>query len=344
MSETTPDKSTTPAEADSRASAADAIETVEPVVEPQPRVFAPAPVGPEDMTDTSDLNDALFPAPVAAGSVAHETFVPAMAEPPAGEAPVVPEESAAHREGPAPVSRAVEGESTAHVDAPDPIDSREVLVAPRVIDTPAAVYTPALTVAPQRTADQLPTPIYVQAPTPPTPAGNRGGGILIALLATVAYAALFSVVAFLIVGITSSTVEQAVSAFSGFVVRPVFYIPVIFFFIAFSLLIAIVNRGGWWNYVFFGFLVAVVVYFSYIGGALLTVNAWNYTPREAAQFIGTQWLNPGAIASAIIAREVPIWFGAWIAARGRKVSARNIEARQEYDRLLAEGPQLATSL
>jgi hypothetical protein len=66
------------------------------------------------------------------------------------------------------------------------------------------------------------------------------------------------------------------------------------------------------------------------------------TPTEAAHFIGTQWLNPGAIAAGVVAREVPIWFGAWIAARGRKVTARNIEARQEYDRLIDEGPQLTS--
>jgi len=187
-----------------------------------------------------------------------------------------------------------------------------------------------------------PTPIYVQAPTPPTPAGNRAGGILIALLATVAYALIFAIAAFVISGLTSVTIEQTVNTFSAFVVRPVFYIPVIFFFGAFSLLIAIVNRGGWWAYVLFGFLVAVIVYFSYIGGALLTVQAWTMTPTEAAAFISTQWLNPGAIAAAVVAREVPIWFGAWIAARGRKVTARNIEARQEYDRLINEGPQLTS--
>jgi hypothetical protein len=92
--------------------------------------------------------------------------------------------------------------------------------------------------------------------------------------------------------------------------------------------------------VLFGFLVAVVVYFSYIGGALLTVQAWNFTPQEAVNFISTRWLDPGAIAAAVIAREVPIWAGAWIARRGRAVTARNAEAREEYDRQIAAGPRL----
>jgi hypothetical protein len=38
----------------------------------------------------------------------------------------------------------------------------------------------------------------------------------------------------------------------------------------------------------------------------------------------------------VIAREVAIWFGLAIAARGRRVRARNIQAREQYDRELAE--------
>ena len=187
------------------------------------------------------------------------------------------------------------------------------------------------------------TPIYVQAPTPPKPRGNRGAGVLIALLATLVYAGIYAVVAFIIAGVTSATVETATATFVEFAVRPVFYVPIIFFFLAFSLLIILVNRAGWWSYVLFGFLVAVVVYFSYLGGALLTVQAWSLTPEAAVRFLSSQWLNPGAIAAAVIAREVPIWFGAWISRRGRGVTARNLAARTEYERVLAEGPQLARS-
>jgi hypothetical protein len=192
-------------------------------------------------------------------------------------------------------------------------------------------------------AQQSPTPIYVQAPVPPRAKGNRGAGILIALLATVVYAALFALVVFVIAAVNSASAAGAMTTFSEFVARPVFYVPVIFFFLAFVLLVALINRGGWWAYVLFGFLVAVVVYFSYIGGALLTVQAWTLTPAEAGRFVSTVWLNPAAIAAAVIAREVPIWAGAWIARRGRKVTDRNAAARREYDRLLAEGPQLARS-
>jgi len=214
-------------------------------------------------------------------------------------------------------------------------------VAPEAVIVPATAVIPAPVeqAAPQPVYPSAPqSPIYVQAPVRPADRSNRGPGILIAVLATVVFAALYAVAVLIIAGLTSATMSVAAQTFIEFAVRPVFYVPVIFFFIAFALLIAIVNRGGWWAYVLFGFLVAVVVYFSYIAGALLTVQAWNLTPAEASRFLSTQWLNPAAIAAGVIAREVPIWTGAWIARRGKQVTVRNSEARSEYERLLAEGP------
>lgn len=222
--------------------------------------------------------------------------------------------------------------------------------------TPAAAFQPAPT-AVQPTAQQptavqptavqptqqqfASTPIYVTAPTPPKTLGNRAAGILIGLIATAVFTLVYAGVAFVISASGAVDVADATARFTDFIVLPVFYVPVIFFFLAFALLVAIVNRGGWWAYVLGGFAVAVVVYFSYIGGALLAVQAWNLTPSEATRFITSQWLNPGAIAAAVVAREVPIWFGGWIARRGRSVTAKNVAARQEYERQLAEGPQVA---
>ncbi|RNE59224.1 exosortase/archaeosortase family protein [Cryobacterium tepidiphilum] len=215
---------------------------------------------------------------------------------------------------------------------------------PTIVAAPAATDQDAPAPTSQYPAYQPgPTPqspIYVQAPVAPKKKGNRGIGILIALLATLVYALIYAGVVFLIAAASSASTSAVVANFTDYLVRPVYYVPVIFFFLAFSLLIAIVNRGGWWAYVLFGFLVAVVVYFAYIGGALLTVQAWNLTPQEAANFVRAHWLDPGAIAAAVIAREVPIWAGAWIARRGRAVTARNADARRDYDRAIAEGPQL----
>ena len=225
--------------------------------------------------------------------------------------------------------------TTAPVDAA-PIDYAPDVPADVPDDVPVGV-APAYTPPAQ-------SPIYVQAPTKPKDRSNRGGGILIALLATVVFAVLYAIAAFVIIGVTSATIADTASGFTEFAALPVFYLPVIFFFLAYSALIALVNRGGWWAYVLFGFLVAAVVYFSYIGAAMLGLvldgRSDGLSPAELGSIVSTLWLNPGAIAAGLIAREVPIWAGAWIARRGRRVTARNLEARTEYERLLADGPHL----
>ncbi|TFB96794.1 hypothetical protein E3O42_16790 [Cryobacterium adonitolivorans] len=230
--------------------------------------------------------------------------------------------------------------------------SRDEAVAEQKDYTPTYVPTPAAATTPeaaqptvqqptqQQTQQFAPSPVYVTAPTPPKTRGNRAAGILIGLIATAVFALVYALIAFFISASGAATVSDATARFTEFLVLPVYYVPVIFFFLAFALLVAVLNRAGWWAYVLGGFLVAVVVYFSYIGGALLAVQAWNLTPAEAARFVSTQWLNPGAIAAAIVAREVPIWFGAWISRRGRSVTAKNFAAKAEYERQLAEGPQV----
>ncbi|WP_104135529.1 hypothetical protein [Cryobacterium sp. Y62] len=235
------------------------------------------------------------------------------------------------------------------------IDSEPVVVAsaPLVVGTTGAaaaaapvddVPVDAPAPAAAYTAPAAQSPIYVQAPTKPRLRSNRGGGILIALLATVVFALLYAAAAFIIIGVTSTSVAATVTGFTTFAALPVFYIPILFFFLAYGGLIALVNRGGWWAYVLFGFIVAVIVYFSYIGGALLGLvfdgTANKVGAADLSRFVASLWLNPGAIAAGLIAREIPIWAGAWIARRGRRVTARNLEARTEYERLLADGPHL----
>ncbi|TFW00120.1 hypothetical protein [Orlajensenia leifsoniae] len=226
----------------------------------------------------------------------------------------------------------------------------EPYVSPSTIAAPAAA---AATTAPaQPVVDEAPTvsypndaypaqatPIYVQAPTPPVDKGNRGFGILVGLIATAVFAILYSIVALITAGVFTG--DGAADAFMDFAIRPVFYVPIIAFFGAFALLAAIINRAGWWSWVVGAFFGAVLVYFSYIGASLLTVGAWNLTYDESVAFLANRWFDPLAIGAAVIAREVPIWFGAWIASRGRKVTERNAAARVEYERVLAEGPTLS---
>lgn len=180
------------------------------------------------------------------------------------------------------------------------------------------------------------TPMYVTAPTAPTMRGNRGIGILIDVVATVAYVIVFAAVALGLFALRDP--HTAVNVWERYLQTAGFWTPVVAFFIAELLLILIVNRAGWWSHLLGSFFVGVAVYFAYLGGALLTVQSWTLSQNEVGQFVGTLWTSALTIASAIVAREVSAWFGAWLAARGRRMRERNLQAKQEYERRLAEGP------
>jgi hypothetical protein len=223
--------------------------------------------------------------------------------------------------------------------SPEPVRAQEVRRETGVPETiGAAGAGVAASAAPSAPPPPSPQAIYVQAPAEPKPRGNRGFGVLVGLIATAAFAFLYAGIAYLVI-LSQNPAPDAGRVLLQFLAQPVFWIPVMFFFLAFALLAVALNRAAWWTWAVFGLLAAVIVYFSYIGGALLTVAAWRFTPEEAGDFLSNQWLSPYAIVAAIIARELPIWFGGWIAARGRTVTERNRAAREEYERQLAAGPQ-----
>jgi hypothetical protein len=226
--------------------------------------------------------------------------------------------------------------------SPEPVRAEEVRRETGVPETigaaGAGAGVAAASAAPSAPAPPSPQAIYVQAPAEPKPRGNRGFGVLVGLIATVAFALLYAGISYLVI-LSQNPAPDATRVLLQFLAQPVFWIPVIFFFLAFALLALALNRAAWWTWAVFGLLAAVIVYFSYIGGALLTVAAWQFTLAETGEFLANQWLSPYAIVAAIIARELPIWFGGWIAAHGRAVTERNRTAREEYERQLAAGPQ-----
>ena len=65
-----------------------------------------------------------------------------------------------------------------------------------------------------------------------------------------------------------------------------------------------------------------------------------------AHFLGIlqgEVLAPLSIVAFILGRELTIWFGAWVAARGKRVTELNNEAQREYERTLEAGPRLHQS-
>jgi hypothetical protein len=185
-------------------------------------------------------------------------------------------------------------------------------------------------------------PIFVQAPEPPRPRGNRAAAGLIGLVAALAYAAItFGVLlgGGLAVGaVTSSDAGEAALQILG---SWVFWMPVAVFFLGFWLLGAILNRAAWGHWVVWGLLVGVIAYAGYLLGTLFQAPFWMLTARQGAALIDSQLFSPVAILSFVVGRELTVWFGAWVAARGRRVSEDNARAQREYERTLEAGPQLA---
>ncbi|QAY60232.1 ABC transporter [Microbacterium protaetiae] len=192
------------------------------------------------------------------------------------------------------------------------------------------------------TEPAAPQPIFVQAPEEPRPRGNRGAAGGIGLIAAVCFAFLY-LDAGVVIGLVSG--DLATSDIGTWLTDALttwgLWVPTVVFFLAFWLLGAIINRGRWGVWVIFGLLVGVAAWGGHLLGQLFEAPFWNVTASEGADIVNAQLFAPLAIAAFIIGRELTIWFGAWVARRGRRMTELNVEARREYERTLEAGPQLA---
>jgi len=215
----------------------------------------------------------------------------------------------------------------------------ETVVVDEATGTPVVVEETVVTETEPvaATADPVgaPTPenpqrvVYVHVPAAPKKLSNRALGTVIALVAAIVFTVILAVITVLI------GVANGRPASFGFLTRPEFYIPTLFFVIAFVLLVLIVNRGNWWAFIVGSLVVGVVVYFGTIGLTLLTSGVVQQTPDQAALSFRILLGNPFIIGSALLAREVALWSGGIISKRGRRLRTRNLENRAAYDRELA---------
>lgn len=184
-----------------------------------------------------------------------------------------------------------------------------------------------------------PQPIFVQAPEPPRELGNRGTAGAIGLVAALAFAVLFLGA---VLGFGALRGEVTVENVGTAALEPLttwaFWVPVVVFFLSFWLLGAFVNRARWGKWVTLGLLVAIATYGGYILGQLFQAPFWRITATESVELVNEQLLAPLAIAAFVFARELTIWFGAWVARSGAKKKALNAEAQAEYERTLEAGP------
>ncbi|MBC9944311.1 hypothetical protein ICL81_07285 [Leucobacter sp. cx-328] len=180
--------------------------------------------------------------------------------------------------------------------------------------------------------------LYMQTPMPPDLRGNRGVGVLISLVAMVGFGLVLT-------GVYAAwqAPQFPPSTYLSEGLLPLlqnwgFEAAVFGFFAALALLVLIVGRAGWWAYIVFGVFVGVATWLAATAGAAL------YARFGLGIGIGTDpfaiieqyGFTMPAIAAGIVAREVTVWFGAWIGFRGRRVRNRNAELLDEYDVALAE--------
>ena len=176
---------------------------------------------------------------------------------------------------------------------------------------------------------------FTSPPVAPKKKGNRVFGALIALVSSVVFLIVFAIVAAIVISVGAPG-QSVVGNLTAFLTSPVFYVPAIFFAVAFVLVVLLANRANWWAYIIGSLFVAAVVYFGTIGVGLLISNVVVMTPAEAAAEFARSASNPFVIAGALVAREVAMWSGAAIAARGRRMKVRNRSSREEYERAAAE--------
>jgi hypothetical protein len=227
-----------------------------------------------------------------------------------------------------------ESNSTEYIDEPAASEPEHTAVhepvrAPETVpvDNTRVVEDEAPAAAPYPSQPQV---VYVNAPQPPVAKGNRGFGVLIAVAATI----VFQIVLAIVMAIVYSSLRGGASL--GFLGQTAFYVPALFFFIGFVALVLLLNRAGWWTYVIGSIVVALFVYFGTIGALLLGSNIILQTPEVAAEQFRQGLVNPFTIAAALVAREIVIWAGAIVASRGRKVKARNVEAKAAFEREQAQ--------
>ena len=237
-------------------------------------------------------------------------------------------------EAASPAATVIETDAAAAPTVTEPAVAEPVVVAEPAVASEPVVTEPA--VEPVKSADAAaplssPQIVYVQAPVPPKDRSNRVVGVLLALLGAVLFAVLYAAVAALVINLRVGGGSFFGPSFTAFLNSSAFWVPILIFAIAFVLLVLIVNRAGWWVHIVGSILVALFVYFGSIG--LLIVLQLVATPGvSTGQLFANFAAQPVIIAAALVARETAIWLGLAIAARGRRVKLRNVEARATFDK------------
>ena len=167
------------------------------------------------------------------------------------------------------------------------------------------------------------------APAVEAAPSNRTTGAVVALIGGVVFTVLYALAAWgysaaaWLYGDSAEGTEAAIfiqDRTLAFLTTPVFWLTSIAFTLYFVILAVLINKGHWRTFVLWGLVVAILTYATAIGAGLLTVRAWTLTFSQAIEFM---WhgiaFNPLVLVAVVLSREIPIWFGGWIAVKGRKL-------------------------
>lgn len=178
--------------------------------------------------------------------------------------------------------------------------------------------------------------IQVQAPTTPVKRSNRGFGIGVMLLSSLVFAAVYGAIIYLVTFFfLDPSVDDGTQGVLQALGTPVFWVPVLVYLVACILWVLIVNRAGGWLHVLFGLIVGLLAYASVVAVLSVTASLAESRPEDFADFVFRSLIDSRALLAFIVARELPIWFGAWVGRRGRKLREQHAEARRVYDDELA---------
>lgn len=196
--------------------------------------------------------------------------------------------------------------------------------------SPEAVKAPGL-------ANPIAAAFYTEVPEQPELRGNRGAGFLISLLATLAYAVVLAGVICIWLAPQFTASEFLQEGLLPQVLSVHFLTSVIAFFVGLLLIVLICGKAGWWAYVLGGFPVAVLVWFANLGGQFVQDRFIDgkRIVHSIPEIFDHYGLSILAVMAALVAREVVVWFGAWIGARGRRIKLENRAAIAEYETAVA---------
>jgi hypothetical protein len=175
---------------------------------------------------------------------------------------------------------------------------------------------------------QAPAPLPpADAPPPPRRRSNRLVGtawvLLAALIFEVLYIAAFALVVLVAAG--QASVAQSVQSLLS---TPFAWLPVLLFALFYELTVLLLNRAGRLAYVLSSLIVAAVVYLL----STVLILALQQGGIANENLLGRALIAPQVVLIPLIAREVMLWTGLAVGARGRRVRRRNRAAQEAYER------------